>query len=271
MNSKELKKKYHNEYKIFFTEHNIILSIPLIMNRSRDIRAFDWVSIKQKIPLRIYWWIKKNDSGKIILNNITKQNIYTDEKEDHIKTTEIKNYAPYIQEIEEYLNKNHKNLIQQYGGIEINIFSEVNRWIGLGYDQIFTMLISSLIHRLNNELTEEGLTKIKKETINNTIISNKTFQSILEEGRRISTIISWYWFSWDKITSFFSWYYPVVTNTTRISKKWEEEKYQYNWFKLNELFEDLPEIPYTPIDFGLIFSWQPTYLEQILWTYENYT
>ncbi len=271
MNSKKLKEKYYNDYKEFFVKHNIVISMPLLINRARDIRSYKWVSIKQKIPLRIYGWARVTNSGKIELKEITKQNIYTNEEEDHISKKDIIDYAPYMQDLEDYLNEKHKDIIKEYGWIEINIFSEVSRGIWMWYDSVFSMLIGSIILRLKKQLTPKHIEKIQKSKISEVLNKDKIFMETFMEAITINRKILWYGFFWDKTSSFFPWQYPVITNATLLEKNWETYVYHYYWFKLNELFDDLPERPYTSIDFWLIFSWQPTFMEQILWTYTNNT
>ena len=38
---------------------------------------------------------------------------------------------------------------------------------------------------------------------------------------------------------------------------------RYFGFKMNDLFPDLREVPYIPVDFGLIYSGKPVLMEQI--------
>lgn len=55
MNSKNLKKTYIQTYEKFFLENQTVISAPFVLSRSGDIlHNYSGVSIKQKIPLRIY-------------------------------------------------------------------------------------------------------------------------------------------------------------------------------------------------------------------------
>ncbi|MEI7558542.1 MAG: hypothetical protein WCJ45_07250 [bacterium] len=55
MNSKNLKKTYVQTYEKFFFENQTVISVPFVLSRSGDIlNNYSGVSIKQKIPLRIY-------------------------------------------------------------------------------------------------------------------------------------------------------------------------------------------------------------------------
>lgn len=55
MNSLELQKKHAKIYETFFTNNSIVVSAPFLINRSGDLHPdFSGVSIKQKLPLRLY-------------------------------------------------------------------------------------------------------------------------------------------------------------------------------------------------------------------------
>lgn len=55
MNSSELQKRHAKIYEKFFTSNIIVISAPFLINRSGDVHPdFNGVSIKQKLPLRLY-------------------------------------------------------------------------------------------------------------------------------------------------------------------------------------------------------------------------
>jgi hypothetical protein len=55
MNSKHLKGTYKDIYEQFFQKNQIVVSAPFVMTWAGDISKFySGMSIKQKIPLRIY-------------------------------------------------------------------------------------------------------------------------------------------------------------------------------------------------------------------------
>jgi len=55
MNSKKLKKDFEGEYLEFFQNNGFVISLPLVINWASDIDVnYKGITVKQKIPLRIY-------------------------------------------------------------------------------------------------------------------------------------------------------------------------------------------------------------------------
>jgi hypothetical protein len=74
------------------------------MNRSGDIlNNYAGVSIKQKIPLRIYMGYTRTDSSKIRLNRI----FYQDPNEEKFMQTNILEYAPYFNDLQKEIEVNY--------------------------------------------------------------------------------------------------------------------------------------------------------------------
>ncbi|MEI7918666.1 MAG: hypothetical protein WCH65_00145 [bacterium] len=128
MNSKNLKKTYVQTYEKFFLENQTVISAPFVINRSGDIlNNYAGVSIKQKIPLRIYIGYSKNTSKKISINKV----YHLDMNEHQFIETNALEYAPYIGDVEKELEKKYAKLLHGDEGIEINILSELPRGAGL--------------------------------------------------------------------------------------------------------------------------------------------
>jgi hypothetical protein len=69
-----------------------------------------------------------------------------------------------------------------------------------------------------------------------------------------------------KLAAFFDTHYPVVSfcedfdkNTAHVNVTTKK----FFGFKLNDLFKEIRPIPYSSIDYGLIYSGKPVLLEQI--------
>jgi len=72
MNSKSLKNQHKDTYERFFEEHQIVVSAPFLMTWAGDLsKYYSGITIKQKIPLRLYMGIKINKSDAIKLQNIS--------------------------------------------------------------------------------------------------------------------------------------------------------------------------------------------------------
>jgi hypothetical protein len=112
MNSRNLKKTYSKSYENFFLENSLVFSTPFVMNRSGDLlNNYSGVSIKQKIPLRIYIGCAKNSSGKITLG--TMANFDFDEY-NYIETP-LREYAPYFNDLDTYIQKRYAHIVEKHG------------------------------------------------------------------------------------------------------------------------------------------------------------
>lgn len=264
MNSNKLKKEFPEEYKNFFTDNEIVISAPFVMNWSWDVMPnYNWIFIKQKLPIRMYIWVKFNKSQKININRLK----YLDTWENRFRNINAFEHAPYFFDLSNMLNKKHKKLIKKYGWIEITILSEISRWSWLGFGPVSFLLISTLIKRLENkECNQEKIEKINQLNINEVINNSYVwFKDIFEESLSIDKDIYWMFFGSTQLTSFFNWYYPVVSFTEDVDERKVKDVSQikYYSFRLNELFPDLRWVPYMPIDYGIVYSGNPVILEQV--------
>jgi hypothetical protein len=69
-----------------------------------------------------------------------------------------------------------------------------------------------------------------------------------------------------KLASFFDSYYPIISFSQDFDKSSPHvdlKTNKYFGFKMNDLFKKLREVPYSPIDYGVIYSGKPVLLEQI--------
>lgn len=263
MNSQYLQKEHHDLYKSFFGQHTVVISLPFMINWSWDVMSnYSGISIKQKIPLRLYIWISPANTGKVSLENI----IYYEPSETSFTTTKLLCYAPYFMDVEKYLKKKYKNYIEKHKGIKITIFSELPRSMWLGFNSLVALGIVAGLKTLDGELAENQLKKIQKQTIqsalNNEILWVK---NLIYEAMELDMIISWKPSSSTKISSFFDWYYPTIAfkedASTTISKN--ELWWEIFGYRLNEIVKWLDDMPYFPFDFAVIYSGKPVIIEQL--------
>ncbi len=75
MNSKSFKEKFKNVMNSFYISSDIVLSLPFSIAISWWTSCvFWWLLINQAIPLRVYIWIKSNNSWKLTLKSYLKFN-----------------------------------------------------------------------------------------------------------------------------------------------------------------------------------------------------
>lgn len=126
MHSKQLKSIHAEVYQKFFMEHQFVASAPFVMNRSGDVlNHYSGISIKQKIPLRIYIGYARINTPQIRFNKIT----YLDINEERFIQSNILEYTPYFTELQKEIQKKYQHLTDIGGGIEINILSELPRGV----------------------------------------------------------------------------------------------------------------------------------------------
>ncbi len=267
MNSNNLKKTYFHTYERFFIENNFVASTPFVMNRSWDIlNNYCGIWLKQQIPLRLYMWYSKTNSGKISINKM-----YHLEFHDYnfIETNALE-YAPYFSDLNKFLQKKYAKICEKYWWIEINILSELPRWVGLGFGSLLALLLSVIINKLEWVIDGNILEKLTQKNINEQLSDQysefyKIFSDALEFDKNIYGMVS----SGSKLASFFSSYYPIVSFSEDFEKNGHQvNNKRYFGFKLNDLYPELREIPYVPIDYGIFYSGKPVLLEQIAW--DNY-
>jgi hypothetical protein len=267
MNSKKLMKDFTETYQAFFGSNQIVISMPLILNRCDDLFPnYSGVSIKQKIPLRFYVWIRKNNKDRLIIDKIS----YRDNLEWDFIQTNAMEYAPYFYDINNIINIRYKKILRELGWYDISILSELGRWKWLGFDTLISVAIVVLLNRIGNKIDKQKLQKINElpihEVINNTYL---WIGDILLESFEIDLEIQGKTFFTRKISSLLDSYYPIISftedtmNYDNLNKIYPE--YKRFAYRLNELFDWMRDIPYFPLDWWLMYTGKPVLFEQIIW------
>ena len=264
MNSNEIKRQHRKVYEQFFLENNVVLSAPFVINRSGDVlNNYSGVSIKQKIPLRIYMGYTRTSGSKVKLNKIS----YLDTNDQSFIQTNILEYAPYFTDLQKEIQKQYGHIAENSWGVEINILSELPRGVGLGFGSIIPLLLSILLNRLGGTINPGDILTAKQSNINDllqntTSVFAKIFEDALTLDKHMYNMLS----SGTKLASFFDAHYPVVSFSEDFDKNAPYAHITSNrffWFRMNDLFTDLGDVPYSPIDYGILYSGKPVLLEQI--------
>ena len=276
MNSKNLKKTYIQTYEKFFLENQTVVSAPFILSRSGDIlHNYSGVSIKQKIPLRIYMWYTKTIDKKISIKKV----YHLDMNEYQFIESNAIEYAPYIADIEKELEKKYGKLLHGNEGIEINILSELPRGAWLWFGSILALLLSVIVTTIWGAIDSDKIAHMRIQNINEALIDTKgdvykIFENAFHFDKSIYGMVG----SGTKMASFFDSPYPIVSFSEDFDKLLVPDGdivNRYYGFRLNTLFKWLRDNPYIPIDYWVIYSGKPVLLEQIAWskykTNENIT
>lgn len=269
MNSKNLKQTYTKTYEKFFLENQTVVSAPFVLNWSGDIlNNYSGVSIKQKIPVRMYMGYTKSQTPWISVNKIT----YLDVSEYQFIESNAIEYAPYFVDINKELEKKYGEFLGEGEWIQINILSELPRGVGLGFGSILALLIAIIGQRIIWNIENKDICELQEKNINEVIsdhytVFHKIFADALHFDKSVYGMVS----TSIKFTTFFNGNYPVVSFSEDGDKSIlseEEIIKRYYGFRLNHLFSWLRENPYLPIDYGIVYSGKPVLLEQI--TGNNY-
>lgn len=265
MNSKNLKKTYVQTYERFFLENQMVVSTPFILNRSGDVlNNYSGVSIKQKIPLRMYMGYTRTATKWISINKV----VHLDMSEYQFIESNAMEYAPYFGDINKELEKKFAKLLPDGEGFQINILSELPRGVGLGFWSILALLLWVIVQKiLGNKNIDAQIEECKKKDINEVINDgHNVFHAIMVDALKFDRSIYGMISTGTKMATFFDGYYPVVSFSEDGEKRLLSEedivKRCYG-FRLNHLFKGLRENPYIPIDYGIIYSGKPVLLEQI--------
>lgn len=267
MNSHELQNNHHAIFKDFFSQHGLVFSLPFVINWARDIHInYSWLSIKQKLPLRIYFGIKKKKNKKdFSFGQIT----YFDTNTKDFISTHCYNYTWYFNWLEEYLNERFSDLLDWFW-IEITILSELHRWVWLWFNAIITTLCSVLVNYLSDG-KDFDMDLISKIDIYNILNSETVYRKIILDSIWFDLIISPYPSISTKICSIFNWYYPVVwfrEDWTNYDNIWNTILF---WFRLDDVFPELKEVPCLPFDLSIIYSWKPVIWEQLVNNHKGFS
>ena len=268
MNSEKLKNKFKNEYKDFFRENNKVFSLPLNLNWVSDINEeYKGIHIKQKIPLRIYVWVNKIKKHKIIFNKIN----YFDINEDNFIKEKMVEYSPVISEIKDFFDEQYeiKNNFNHW--LEFNILAEMWKWQGSGFISILSALLIILYKNNYNEEYFNIKEKIAKKSdkIIDILNDDNFYNDLLKTTLKINKYIERPLSIVNQISSLFDWRYPIVSFVQKNYKTQDPEKIKFFWYRINDLNEKIPKIPYIPIDYWLIYTGMPVSSSQILYSYMN--
>jgi len=266
MKSSKLKETYREKYENFFTTNTLVISLPLLLNWAGDIFSnYKWIRIKQKLPLRLYIGINKIPEQKILFHTID----YFDLDEEKFIKSNVLEYAPFFLQYQDYFNQEYAKEMVEHGGIEINIFAELSRGVGLWFSSVLTLLFFVGLERYYHKARYILWENIEiNELLNIPQVESlfkKTLKLNRDLGKRVNRIES-------QIASFFDSYYPIVSFTEDIDdhlSNLDLAKIRFYGYRLNTLDTDLSSVPFIPIDYGLIYSWSPVLTDHIIDTNEN--
>ena len=256
MNSSLLQSQHQKTYEQFFQQHEFIFSLPFVTNRSWDIAwNFAGIPIRQKIPLRIYFWLSYT-TNKWSLWSIK----YYDSSLELFIEEDI---WVHHQDIEKYFN-----IIITYftnNNFKISILSECSRSVGLWFISLITTWLTSAIMYVNNKIDIQDFMGHDHNTINTLLKNNEHIQSLFltiakcESESQIEARLT------PKITGFFSGSWPIVAFRENNKEPLPETRWSTNiyWYRLHELDDSINGKSNNPFDFVILYTGSPFQNERI--------
>ena len=263
MNSEKLKERFKDEYSDFFKENSKVFSMPLVLNWASDVNEeYKWIHIKQKIPLRIYLWVNEIKEKNIKFNKIN----YFDINEDVFVKEKLVQYSPVISQVKNVFTEkfDRKNDFDHW--LEFNVLSE--SWKGQG-SWFMSVLIALLIiwYKNNYKKIYQNLDNISNdEKIIDFLNKDTFFDDVLRSTLKLNRLVDRPISVVIQTTSLFNSTYPVVSFVQKNYNTKEVDQIKLFWYKTNCLSTNLSKVPYIPIDYGLIYTWMPVSVSQILYS-----
>lgn len=256
MNSLELQELFPDVYETFHQEHEYVFSLPFACNRAWDMLPnYSWISIRQKLPLRLYVWIGIG-SKATELNTITRYNHLSNE----FVSRKAHQHGNYFQKVQQALPPEFKN--KHYS---ISILSECSMSLGLWFTSIFSLAVLTSIYYIEWLLSQEDLQCLKHWSINNIINNNSNIRMLISESMEIDKITLEKASFTTKVASLFHWFYPIMGMkqdngsgyTTLQYDKW------YYAYRLNDFYSGLQEHYSFPLDLDIIYTGKPFTIDAI--------
>lgn len=252
MNSIKLKEKYWNIYSKFYEDNDIILSMPFVVNRMWDFfNDYEWISIKQKIPLRIYLWLTK--SKKVEFWDI----LFFDHLNKDFDNVNFESII-YVKDYIDYIRN-----ISKETWIKINILSEIPKSYWMWFNSIFSSILDIWVNIFLKNISSKEIVNLSlSNNINVDINEKEIWKFICRKDKLIPSI--WRVGLTTIITSFFNYKYHFIG--WRKIKNWTKFFYTY---KIEELLKNTIK-EYNTFDYYLYYSWIPSRLENLNYQFNDY-
>lgn len=213
---------------------------------------FIGIPMRQKIPLRMYIWVSiwKNESSigdLCYFDSATQQFISEKISEYH---NDIEDYFYAIVNCYEIKN------------IRVDIISECSKSLGLGFTSMISLWLCSVLRYITGRLSISSLHNIEDISMMETL-QNDEIKELFESIIYFDSVCSIEAKLAPKITSFFSWSWPILSFRQSSSNSCLEGTRQIYWYRLHELSSEICKKKQNPFDFHLFYSGKPFAQERI--------
>lgn len=262
MNSSLLKKLHPEVYRKFFNENGIVVSLPITMNRSLAWSWTKWLFAKQKVPLRVYFWVNTtSDHNEIKCKNITSYNF----EEWLFSTNNWNSKESDLHVIQNQIAFLISKDIQLSGKwVNIDILMETWSKYDLGFIWVLALWITLISNYYIWRINTESIIKESKWDIN-IIRYNDSIWKVLEQVSIAISKINWRFWSSAIVCSFFQWnsHFLTFKDKTTPHKYPLSDVHNIHTFKTDELANRISSLWEVYIstawsfDHVIIYSWIP--------------
>lgn len=173
----------------------------------------------------------------------------------------ILNYFPIFSSYETYLTELYSDdLEENWCWYEFNLFAEIPQWAWLGFPSVATLLFllwaEKAFKREDDTIYSSRLnTYLKWDTfIRNVLNKSLNLKKALKSPICIAT----------QINAFFSSNYPIVSFVDDETNSDSFDNLNIYWYRLEEIDENLQTTSHIHLDFWILYSWTPVYIDNML-------
>lgn len=261
MNTKHLQKVFPEIYETFFTKNKIIYSCPFVFSwvgEGMTTTTTTWVSIKQKLPLRMYVGITQVSNPWVHLSTITVYNI----SQKMFLTNEIEEMITLYPIIQEFLQQAIKNL-EVGSWWEISFLSELPDTVWMWFVGAFSTLLAIAIKVIDRTMDSQKLLCEIEEWLDKVInAENTNTYDLIRFAELIQSTIQWEMVLDGTIPTMLSGYmWPIISFHEQLQIKKEQS---HLMFPMDYKYFALPLYSFCdrcvlqlPLDFWVLYSGRP--------------
>lgn len=216
MNSSLLKKLHPEVYQKFFNENGFVISLPITVNWSLAWSWTKWLFAKQKLPLRVYFWVSTtSDHNQIKCKNTTSYSF----EEWLFTTNSLSNKDSDLHIIQNQIAFLINKDIQLSGKwINIDILMETWSKYDLGFIWVLALWITLMSNYYIWKLNTESIIEESKWDVN-VVRYNDSIWKIMEQTSVAVSKVNWRYRSSTVLCSFFQWNNHFLTLKDKIAPR----------------------------------------------------
>lgn len=261
MNSQFLKKLHHSTYVEFFSENEIVISIPFgLRYTGNDRNPSTSISIMSKLPIRIYLGITEIDSDDLQFGSL----YYYDTHEENFISTLSMAYIPYLNNLQTELNKIAKDILwDQMRWYRFSFLSEVSRGVLTWFESNIAALTAFWLFYLTDTDSISRISSLSADDYNAYLHrENLDLFRSFHVAAQFENILYWK-LAWQHLWA------PMIFHDNRaliMMHSWEKNHPPF-LFSIDG--NSQMKNKSIPLDFSIVYSGKPAMSDQIANTIDN--